>query len=313
MSEQKFSCEKTGQVMPKQLTAADAAKSLRALADDHEGWVAEAKTPSEAGYHMARVLILRTASDFLESETEATIARLTADLEQWQTWGVIEIAVRNPNVASYMDHWEKRTLAAEAERDALREHLADVTADVKQRCSDHPNEPRELVCVECFESELIATARAERDALRRERDASFSAQKVDTPRQDCSQLGHLYGASGRCMFCDAPPPDVAAYLKDGETPAECIARNRGDVDTALGLLAKVTEDRDALLAALRQLREDLREREQRLCRLADSATSMHADRLAATAEGFGYSADRLDTLLAGLGRRQEHEEKSDAR
>lgn len=28
------------------------------------------------------------------------------------------------------------------------------------------------------------------------------------------------------------------YLKDGETPAQCIKRNRADVDVALGLLAK---------------------------------------------------------------------------
>ena len=45
------------------------------------------------------------------------------------------------------------------------------------------------------------------------------------------------------------------YLKPGESPAECIARNRADVDLVLGLLAKekrrneeLTAERDALLA-----------------------------------------------------------------
>lgn len=43
-----------------------------------------------------------------------------AELARWATWGTIEVAIRNPNVASYIEHWEKRALSAEAERDALR-------------------------------------------------------------------------------------------------------------------------------------------------------------------------------------------------
>jgi hypothetical protein len=46
------------------------------------------------------------------------------ELEQWKTWGVVEIAVRNPNVASYMDHWEKRATEAEEENNKLRGLLA---------------------------------------------------------------------------------------------------------------------------------------------------------------------------------------------
>ena len=48
-----------------------------------------------------------------------------AELVQWCTWGTIEIAVRNPNVASYMEHWEGRATKAETERDALRAALED--------------------------------------------------------------------------------------------------------------------------------------------------------------------------------------------
>lgn len=34
------------------------------------------------------------------------------------------------------------------------------------------------------------------------------------------------------------PPSYADYLKDGETAAECLARNRADLVSVLGLLAK---------------------------------------------------------------------------
>jgi len=32
----------------------------------------------------------------------------------WRMCGIIELAIRNPNVSSYMDHWEGRALKAEA-------------------------------------------------------------------------------------------------------------------------------------------------------------------------------------------------------
>ena len=37
-----------------------------------------------------------------------------AELEQWKTWGIVEISVRNPNVASYIEHWEGRAIKAES-------------------------------------------------------------------------------------------------------------------------------------------------------------------------------------------------------
>lgn len=47
-------------------------------------------------------------------------AELRAQDDQWKTWGIIEIAVRNPNVSSYMNEWESRTAKAEAELATLR-------------------------------------------------------------------------------------------------------------------------------------------------------------------------------------------------
>lgn len=55
---------------------------------------------------------------------DAEIAQLHSENEQWKTWGIIEIAVRNPNVSSYMEHWEGRATKAEAENAALREKVA---------------------------------------------------------------------------------------------------------------------------------------------------------------------------------------------
>ncbi len=41
------------------------------------------------------------------------VAELEKENDQWKTWGIVEIAVRNPNVASYIVHWEARAFKAE--------------------------------------------------------------------------------------------------------------------------------------------------------------------------------------------------------
>ena len=46
---------------------------------------------------------------------KAEMDEARAELARWATWGTIEVAIRNPNVASYIEHWEKRALSAEAE------------------------------------------------------------------------------------------------------------------------------------------------------------------------------------------------------
>lgn len=52
------------------MTPMEAAASLRKIADEHEEWAGTATTPSEAGYHMARMLVLRTAADLLAESEE---------------------------------------------------------------------------------------------------------------------------------------------------------------------------------------------------------------------------------------------------
>jgi hypothetical protein len=50
-------------------------------------------------------------------DAEAKLAQIE---EQWKTWGVVEIAVRNPSVSEYMNHWEGRATKAEAENEDLK-------------------------------------------------------------------------------------------------------------------------------------------------------------------------------------------------
>jgi hypothetical protein len=59
------------------------------------------------------------------------------ELNQWHHWGVIEVAVRNPGVREYMEHWEGRATTAEsqlaeleADNRALRAENALLKADV---------------------------------------------------------------------------------------------------------------------------------------------------------------------------------------
>ena len=80
----------------------------------------------------------------LQSEIDALRAQLDearAELTRWATWGTIEVAIRNPNVASYIEHWEKRALSAEAERDALRVRVKELEVELA-KLQDKINPPR---------------------------------------------------------------------------------------------------------------------------------------------------------------------------
>ena len=46
--------------------------------------------------------------------TEEYVKGLEAELANWKTWGTMEIAIRNPNIASFVKHWEERATKAEA-------------------------------------------------------------------------------------------------------------------------------------------------------------------------------------------------------
>lgn len=44
---------------------------------------------------------------------------LREQIRRWESWGIVEIAVRNQNVSDYIEHWEGRTLAAESRNEKL--------------------------------------------------------------------------------------------------------------------------------------------------------------------------------------------------
>ena len=60
-----------------------------------------------------------------KAEAEKRAADAEAQVRQWQTWGIVEIAVRNPSVAEYMAHWEGRAFKAEAQVKALSRPVND--------------------------------------------------------------------------------------------------------------------------------------------------------------------------------------------
>lgn len=73
----------------------------------------------------------QTIKRTLDQEIEALrqrIEELERENRDFRTWGVIELAIRNPNVTSYIAEWEGRALAAEAEAAQLREALRNALA-----------------------------------------------------------------------------------------------------------------------------------------------------------------------------------------
>lgn len=62
------------------------------------------------------------ATEKLEGDA-LTIAFLKANLEELRTGGIITVAMTNPNVMSYMEHWETRAEKAEAEVERLKAEL----------------------------------------------------------------------------------------------------------------------------------------------------------------------------------------------
>jgi hypothetical protein len=78
--------------------------------------------PDAGGYSVLRINGVWVGR--IESkEAREELKKLVEELEQWKTWGVVEIAVRNPNVAEYMKHWEERATKAEAEVASLKKYI----------------------------------------------------------------------------------------------------------------------------------------------------------------------------------------------
>ncbi len=57
------------------------------------------------------------------SQLKRKLVELEGELELMKTAGIIEVAVRNPSVKDYMEHWEERAEKAEAEVERLKDEL----------------------------------------------------------------------------------------------------------------------------------------------------------------------------------------------
>lgn len=69
---------------------------------------------------------LKPAAKLLEQFAASLRQQLSdsqAELKQWSSWGIVEIAVRNQSVADYIEHWEGRTLKAEGKVSQLEADL----------------------------------------------------------------------------------------------------------------------------------------------------------------------------------------------
>lgn len=59
-------------------------------------------------------IIVHTDAAVWMLEAADRIEELEAELHLMKTAGIVEVAIRNPNVSEYMAHWERRAEGAEA-------------------------------------------------------------------------------------------------------------------------------------------------------------------------------------------------------
>ena len=109
--------------------------------------------------------------------------------EQWKTWGVVEIAVRNPSVSEYMSHWEGR--ATKAEEALSRKEYYDSMRSREIDMAQIPESQKRFV-----------------SALLNQRDDSY--RKMEESKQENDKLrGLLAAGKGDCVYCGLPAADIA--------------------------------------------------------------------------------------------------------
>ena len=118
-----------------------------------EGWCALRSIAESAAMETLRTEVADVIASLKEWQTKnndlliphawQTIERLERELAQmaaqkaeaehnWRTWGVIEVAIRNPSVAEYMRHWEGRAESAERRVSELEAKLAESSRDAER-------------------------------------------------------------------------------------------------------------------------------------------------------------------------------------
>lgn len=83
---------------------------------------------------------------------EIRIEELEAEITMLKTSGIIEVAVRNPNVMEYMQHWEGRALSAEAKLEKLEETVRIQSELIRYACGGVQS--RINICLDRIAAEL---------------------------------------------------------------------------------------------------------------------------------------------------------------
>jgi chromosome segregation ATPase len=128
------------------------------------------------------------AKDLEDCRTK--LAAADAELQNWRTWGTIEVAIRNPSVSSSMDHWERRAESAESaltaertRREGLEARIRDYDALAADRDRWQEDSMRQAATI----NRLAAAAedRNEVDAKRRElHEADLRALAAERTRRE---------------------------------------------------------------------------------------------------------------------------------
>ena len=124
-----------------------------------------------------------------QKRTDEAEAKLAQIEQQWETWGIVEIAVRNPNVSEYMNHWEGR--ATKAEEALSRKEYYDSMRSREIDMAQIPESQKRFV-----------------SALLNQRDDSY--RKMEESKQENDKLrGLLAQGKGDCVYCGLPAADIS--------------------------------------------------------------------------------------------------------
>lgn len=127
-------------------------------------------------------------------------------------------------------YWRIALMQASDEIDRLRAEVERLQAELRRVTG--PREPPHCPTCDCH-----SKSRAKRiEALR----AAIDGGSESMTHEDALATARTLGArvAEQAALLDACAP----YLKEGETPAECIARNRRDVDTAMTSMVRDRDD-----------------------------------------------------------------------
>lgn len=80
-----------------------------------------------------------------KSAEQQEVDRLRFEIDMLTRGGVIEVAVRNPSVAEYMEHWEGRAEKAESGLTEAATRIASLTARVSELEQDRDSHQRKAI------------------------------------------------------------------------------------------------------------------------------------------------------------------------